>query len=372
MKNDNFVVPSDKLEHAVTDIFTKAGSSAAESKRIAHYLVGANLAGHDSHGVARVIRYVQLVQEKQVLPDQEVDVIVDTPVIAVVDGKYGFGQTVAPQAVQIGIDKCKHGGLSAVGLRNAGHVGRVGDWADMAAQAGLISIHFVNAAGSILVAPFGSTDRRFSTAPYCVGVPMPGRPPLVLDFATALVAEGKVFVASQGGKPIPSDALIGPDGKPSDDARLLYGDYITTGKRDIASGKGAIRAFGDHKGSGLALICEVLGGALSGTGCTTPGRRIANGMFSVYIDPAVVDPAGMFSDDVLRFVDFVKQAKPIPPITETLVPGEPELRMREERLQTGVPLPQETWRSLLDAARLAGMSAQWLEATAALAKLPHA
>jgi len=120
------------------------------------------------------------------------------------------------------------------------------------------------------------------------------------------------------------------------------------------------------------LICEVLGGALSGTGCTTPGRRIANGMFSVYIDPAVVDPAGMFSDDVLRFVDFVKKAKPIPPITETLVPGEPELRMREERLQTGVPLPQETWRSLLDAARLAGMTAQWLEATAALAKLPHA
>jgi len=113
MKPDNFVIPSDKLEHAVTDIFTKAGSSAAESKRIAHYLVGANLAGHDSHGVARVIRYVQLVQEKQVLPDQEVDVIVDTPVIAVVDGKYGFGQTVAPQAVQIGIDKCKHGGLSA-------------------------------------------------------------------------------------------------------------------------------------------------------------------------------------------------------------------------------------------------------------------
>jgi hydroxycarboxylate dehydrogenase B len=369
---NTFIIAPDKLERAVTDIFTTAGSSNEESKRIAHYLVGANLAGHDSHGVARVIRYVQLMQDDQVVSDQKVDVLVDTPVIAVVDGKYGFGQTVAPQAVQIGIDKCKRMGLSAVGLRNAGHVGRVGDWADMAAQAGLVSIHFVNAAGSILVAPFGSTDRRFSTAPYCVGVPMPGREPLVLDFATAFVAEGKVFVASQGGKPIPSDALIGPDGEHSDDARLLYGDYITTGKRDIASGKGAIRAFGDHKGSGLALICEVLGGALSGTGCTSPGRRIANGMFSFYIDPAQVDPSNFFSDDVLRFVEFVKQAKPAPPATETLVPGEPELRMRAQRLGEGVPLPEETWRSLLEAARLAGLDAKWVEATSALATRPHA
>src|SRR6185503_18930342 len=298
---------AEALEAFVADIFVSAGCSKDEGGRIGRYLVSANLSGHDSHGMVRVPRYATQKKNGTVVADVTVDVVVDTPVIAVIDGKYGFGQTVTPQAVRIGIDKCKRMGLSAVGLRNAGHVGRVGDWADMAAQAGLISIHFVNAAGSILVAPFGSTDRRFSTAPYCVGVPIPGREPLVLDFATAFVAEGKVFVASQGGKPIPSDALIGPDGKPSDDARLLYGDYITTGKRDIASGKGAIRAFGDHKGSGLALICEVLGGALSGTGCTEPGRRIANGMFSFYIDPAVVDPAGMFSDDVLRFVDFVKR-----------------------------------------------------------------
>ena len=108
------------------------------------------------------------------LADQEIEVVVDTPVLAVVDGKYGFGQTVAPLAVQIGIDKCKAMGLSAVGLRNAGHIGRVADWAEMAAEHGLVSVHFVNAAGSPLVAPFGSTERRFSTAPYCVGVPVNG------------------------------------------------------------------------------------------------------------------------------------------------------------------------------------------------------
>ena len=210
--------------------------SEDEGGRIGRYLVSANLSGHDSHGVVRVPRYAVQKKNGTVVADVTVDVLVDTPVIAVVDGKYGFGQTVTPQAVQIGIDKCRNNGLSAVTLRNAGHVGRVGDWAEMAAEAGLVSIHFVNASGSVLVAPYGGVQRRFSTAPYCVGVPRPGHDPLVLDFATSIVAEGKVLVASQGGKKVPDGALIGPDGKPSSDPHLLYGDYTPTGPRDHSKG----------------------------------------------------------------------------------------------------------------------------------------
>src|SRR6185312_5819979 len=183
------------------------------------------------------------------------------------------------------------------------------------------------AGGSVLVAPFGGVERRFSTAPYCIGVPMPGRPPLVLDFATSVVAEGKVLVASQGGKKIPPDALIGPDGAMSGDPAMLYGEHTPTGPRDFRKGPGAIRAFGDHKGSGLAFMCEILGGALSGTGCTTPGRRFANGMMSLYLDPQRIDPAGFFPDDTLRYIDYVKSAKPARPGGEILVPGEPEERM---------------------------------------------
>ena len=111
--------------------------------------------------------------------------------------------------------------MAAVSLRNAGHLGRVGDWAEMAAEAGLISIHFVNASGSILVAPYGGTERRLSTAPYCVGIPRPDHSPVILDFATSVVAEGKVLVASQGGKALPQDALIGPDGRMSTDPLYL-------------------------------------------------------------------------------------------------------------------------------------------------------
>ncbi len=344
-----------KLEPFVADIFAKAGCSRAEADRIGHYLTIANLTGHDSHGVQRVPRYLQWKEEGVFIADRTVKVITDTPVLAVVDGLQGFGQTVAPQAVKIGIQKCKAMGLAAVALRNAGHIGRVGDWAEMAAAEGLISVHFVNAAGSVLVAPFGAVDRRFSTAPYCVGVPRVGEPPLVLDFATSIVAEGKVLNASFGGKTLPEAALINPDGKTNADPHTLYGDYTPSGPRNYRQGKGAIRAFGDHKGSGLAFMCELLGGSLTGTGATSEGRNFANGMFSFYVDPRVVDPENFFPADVVRYTTHVKSARPATVGDEVLVPGEPEQRMRAQRGKNGIPLPQDTWTAICNSARAVGI-----------------
>ncbi len=344
------------LEAFVADIFAAAGSSKEEGGRIGRYLVSANLSGHDSHGVVRVPRYASQKKAGTVVADVTVEIVVDTPVIAVIDGKYGFGQTVTPQAVRIGIDKAKKNGLSAVTLRNAGHIGRVGDWAEMAAAEGLVSVHFVNASGSVLVAPYGGVDRRFSTAPYCVGIPRPGQDPLVLDFATSIVAEGKVLVASQGGKKVPDGALIGPDGKPSADPHLLYGDYTPTGPRNHAQGTGSIRAFGDHKGSGLAFMCEMLGGSFSGNGATDPKRgKFANGMLSFYLDPKVFDPDGFFPKDIARYVTFVKSSRPAEAGGEILVPGEPESRMRAKRLAEGVPLPDDTWAAIVETARSVGL-----------------
>src|SRR4051794_10266726 len=145
-------VNAENLQALVGDVFVAAGCSAGEGGRIGRYLVSANLSGHDSHGVARVPRYLDWKREGLIDADRTVEALVDTPVMAVLDGHYGFGQTVAPQAVEIGIEKCRAMGLSAIGLRNSGHVGRVGDWAEMAAAAGLVSLHFVNVVGSILVA----------------------------------------------------------------------------------------------------------------------------------------------------------------------------------------------------------------------------
>src|SRR3954449_10215567 len=308
----------------VADVFSHAGSSSEEARRIATYLTTANLTGHDSHGVIRVPVYIRWRNSGNIVPNQTVEIPVDTPSLAVVDGRFGYGQTVGPEAVRIGIAKCKATGLAAVALRNAGHIGRIGDWAEMAAAEGLISIHFVNAAGSLLVAPYGGVQKRLSTAPYCVGIPRKGQDPIVLDFATSIVAEGKVLVASRGGKKLPKGALIDSDGALSEDPTVLYGPYSAEGARDHTKGTGAIRAFGEHKGSGLAFICELLGGALTGTGATAPDRRFANGMFAIYVDPKVVDTSHVFDAEVSRYADFIRATRPVAGVDQVLIPGDPE------------------------------------------------
>src|SRR6516165_5634027 len=297
----------------VADVFAHAQSTPDEAKRIATYLTTANLTGHDSHGVIRVPVYNRWRKQGWVVPNQTGEVVVDTPSIAVVDGRFGYGQTVTPPAVRIGIDKCKKAGLAAVALRNSGHIGRVGDWAEMAAAEGIISIHFVTGAGTVLV-------------------------------------------ASRGGKKLPKGALIDLDGNLSEDPTVLYGPHTPDGPRDHSQGKGAIRAFGEHKGSGLALMCELLGGALTGTGATAPNRRFANGMLAFYVDPKVVDPANFFDGEMTRYVDFIRATKPIAGVEQVLIPGEPETRMRAERTRNGVPLPDDTWAAIVNTAREVGVS----------------
>ena len=358
-------IAASKLLALTQAIFEANGSSTSESGRIATCLVGANLTGHESHGVIRVPLYVRWQREGEVVTDQVARTTIDTPSFAVVDGGFGFGQTVCPQAVAVGIEKCRSVGLSAIALRNSGHIGRVGDWAEMAAIAGLVSVHFVNAPGASLVAPFGGLERRFSTAPFCAGVPVAGGEPIILDFATSLVAEGKVLVASFGGAPLPRDALIATDGTISGDPTVLYGSLPDNPARQASKGHGAIRAFGDHKGSGLALMCELLGGALTGTGTTTAGeRRFANGMLSFYIDPNRFDVAEFFPAEVSRYAAYIRATKPAPGFSKVLLPGDLERSTRMRRVAEGVPLTDGVWTSIVEAAKIAGMSAEDIDALA--------
>lgn len=352
------LIPPQQLEQLITRIFAAAGCDGAEASRISVHLLGANLAGHDSHGVVRVPRYVEWLQAGYVVKGQKAEVVTDGGCFALLDGHFGFGQTVAPQAVELGIERALQHGIAVVGLRNAGHIGRVGDYAEKAIAAGLISVHFVNVAGSVLVAPYGGTERRFSTAPFSVGVPLPGRP-LVLDFATSLVAEGKVLVASNGGKPLPPDALIEPDGRLSGDPHTLYGEYPPVGPRNPSNGKGAIRAFGEHKGSGLAFMCEMLAGALTGGGTSGPVEargRIANGMLSFYVSPRHFGTQAEFEEAGRAYVDWVVDCHPAKPGEPVLAPGDKENATRAERLAKGVPLQPDTWESILQVAQRLGVA----------------
>ena len=358
------LIHADPLHRLLAKIFSTAGCSQAESERIGRYLVGASLAGHDSHGVIRTQRYIEWLKDGKMVADQTLSTVTENDVLAVVDGGHGFGQTIGPQAVQLGIDKAAKNGVAIIALRHSGHLGRIGDWPEMAAAAGQVSVHFVNVAGSQLVAPFGGVDRRMSTNPVAIGLPMPdGQPPLILDFATSVVAEGKVLVAQNGGKPLPAGSLIAPDGALSTDPAVLYGTVEAGRSPDPRNGPGAIRAMGEHKGSGLALMCEMLAGALTGSGCAGPGeRRIANGMLSIYMALDYFDADQRFASEVKQYIEFFKSSRPAQGSDEVLLPGEVERRNREQRLAAGITLPDDTWRSIIAAAHSVGLSSADIDA----------
>lgn len=345
----------DRLHAYVCAIWEHAGSAAQEARLVADHLVAANLAGHDSHGVGMIPRYVASLREGELKLNLHAQVVRDVGAVLTIDGGRGFGQVVAAEAMERGIERAAKLGVCAVGLRNAHHIGRIGHWAEQCAQAGLVSFHFANVAGDPLVAPFGGIDRRIGTNPFCAAFPRTGKPPLVLDFATSAIAYGKTRVAYNQGKRVAGGALIDHAGRPTVEPKVMheapFGALMPTGGE--ASG---------HKGYGLAAMCEIFGGALSG-GYTTHAdtlektSAIVNCMLSVIVDPNAFD-AGNAEAEAEAFIEWVKASPRAEGVERIYAPGEPEREMRAQREAHGVPVDPATWQQIHDAAVAAGMPAE--------------
>ncbi len=351
------VIDAAKLRALIATIFANAGCAQDEAKQVALRLVSANLSGHDSHGVVRVPRYLEWLGKGILNAGQSLKVIDDSGHWVLADGNYGFGQVIGQEAVMLGIARAKQHGTAIVALRHSGHLGRIGDWAELACEHGLVSVHFVNVASSALVAPFGARERRMSTAPLSVGVPNEKGDDFILDFATSRVAEGKVLVAFKGGKAIPEDSLVDGDGQSSGNPNVLYGEVKPGDVPNPRLGPGALQSMGEHKGSGLAMACELLAGALTGSGNNgvPQPEKVCNGMLSIYITPKVFEQGGGFSNNVADFVDYVRGAEPRDPVSPVLIAGDPERARRAERNANGVPLTEETWENILNAATTVGL-----------------
>ena len=305
------LISSSDLGVLTTSVFVAAGSEEAEARAIAENLVTANLMGHDSHGVILVPAYVEQALDGRLKPGASVSVVLDNGVFMLLDGNMGYGQIIGPQAMELGIAKAREHGAAIVGLRNTHHLGRIGAWGELCAQAGLVSMHFVTAVCHFpLVAPFGGSDARLSTDPICVAFPATdGGPAIVLDMATSVVAGGKVKVAYNKGLPLAEGRVIDAEGRPSTDPGLIF-----------PVRKGAMLPVGEHKGSGLALVCEILSGALTGGGAsdpaTAPQQKIKNNMFSVMFDPQC------FGADIL----LPASSTASPPTSRNRRPGRASMR----------------------------------------------
>jgi uncharacterized oxidoreductase len=340
-------IPADGVRAVLTLIFETAGAETNEASAIATNLVEANLAGHDSHGVVRTQRYVQWAGRGDVHFGRHIERVIDSDAFALLEGHHGFGQVLGREAVEVGLEKARTMGVSVVALRNAGHIGRIGGWAEQACDAGFVSIHFVNVKNSLLVAPFGGAGRAMSTAPVCIGVPNGDGDDFILDFATSQIAEGKALVALKSGKMAPPDALIDGKGQRTGDPRALYGDIDPRAVADPRGGEGALTAMGDHKGSGLGLACELLAGALTGSGAAGTDANIHNGMLSIYLDPACMDDGHGWSQSVAEYIAFVRSIPPAQGVDKVLIPGDPERARRIDRMANGLPLAQGVWDSIM-------------------------
>ena len=342
------------VQHAIeliTDIFKAKSCNDNEAKTIAERLAGSNLVGHDSHGIARVPRYVEWMEKGWVFPNLKPEIVIDAGAMGCLDAKQGFGQVAGEYAVDDGILRAKKHGVSVVGLRNSGHLGRIGDWAERAADADLISFHFVNVRGSLLVAPFVGSDRRGSTSPLAIGIPIKDKDHIILDMATSTVAEGKVMVAQKGGKQLPHGALIDSTGKLTTNPEAMYGKIRDDEVPNPDKGTGAITAFGLHKGSGINFMMEMLGGALTGNGVCgalneKERRKFSNGMLSIYIEVKKMVDIDYFIQEVKSYAEFVRASKPSQNNDKVLIPGDKEISTKEERLKFGLPVPPLVWENI--------------------------
>lgn len=331
------------LRAAIKTLVRGFGSEPREVDLVTENLIQANLTGHDSHGIGMLPRYSEAYVEGGLKSNAHIKTLMDGGAMLRIDGQAGFGQVVGHETMELGIARAKQFGSCIVALGNAHHLCRIGAWAEMAAAENLISVHFVNVISRPIVAPFGGGDARFGTNPFTVGIPVPGRDPILLDFATSVMAQGKARVAYNKGEQMPAGRLIDNTGQPTTDPKFA-----------VVEPHGAIVTFGEHKGYGMAVVCELLGGALAaGMACHQPAtgeKRVLNGMLTILFDPAKLSEGALFGNEMQGFIDWVKASPAQPGFDHVRIAGEPEREMRAKRLVEGIPVDETSWGDILEAA----------------------
>jgi uncharacterized oxidoreductase len=341
---------ADALVRFARELFTAAGVPAEEAAVVSASLVDANLAGHDSHGVIRVMQYLKALDDGILRSGVPLSIQSQTPAVLVCDGQWGFGQVQAHRLLERLVPMARALGIAAGTLRQCGHIGRLGEYGEKAAAQGLVLMATVNNHGfGRAVAPPGGTQGRIGTNPLCLSVPAGDGPPVVLDIGTSVCAEGKVRVCYNKGVPVPDGWLLDAEGRPTTDPATFY-----------AQPPGTILPLGGaqaYKGFGLGLLLDMLAGGLTGAPCSRPelGSRSANAVVFVLFDPARFAGVDHFRTEVTDLAANVRASRPVTPGTAIQLPGDPERRERERRQRDGITVDDGTWGQLVDLAGTLGV-----------------
>ena len=339
------VVEPEAMEATGRQIFERLGTPADAAAEVAAHLIRANLVGHDSHGAIRIPQYAMQIGQGAITPAARPAVVSRRGAALLIDGGGGFGHFTTAFALQQTMDLAREFGVATAAIRRANHIGRVGDYAETAAREGMVAILTVGGAGPGIggATPFGGAQRFLGTNPWSIGIPTTDDNPVLIDFASTVVAEGKVRVARDKHTSLPPGCIVDKNGQPSTDPADYYDG-------------GMLLPFGGHKGYGLALASAMLGGmaaigdpapnlAGSGTVSGSSGERMA-GALIVVIDPGAFGDAGTYREAVGRLSASARQVPPAPGTHEVLIPGEPESRTTAQRRREGISLPDDTWDAI--------------------------
>lgn len=339
------ITPTD-LSKLASDALEALGTRPEDAREVAEHLVGAHLAGHDSHGILRLKQYVDHARSGRVRPAARPVVVRERPGTALVDGSFAWGQVTAALAMETAIAKARTQGSAAVAVKNCYHVGRVGVYPLRAARRGLVAVVFANGHGVARVAPWGGTEPRLATNPIAAAVPSRSTP-ILLDITTSVVAEGKVRLAKVAGKPIPEGWVLDRDGRPTTNAADLYdgGSLLPLGGRE------------GHKGYGLSVLCDLLGGLMTGAGAGLLTDTVGNGLFIQVADPRAFGEIEELLARIDNFTAYLRSSALRPGVEEILLPGELEAR-REAQLRGGeIELDPGTWAEVRAVLASLGLSA---------------
>jgi uncharacterized oxidoreductase len=341
------------LRTVTSAIVEAAGSTPAEATIVSDHLVEAHLKGHPSHGVGMIPRYFEGIGLNDLKPNTSVSVVREDGPVLIVDGNRAYGQIAARAATQLVIDKVRREGFGVLALRNSCHIGRVGTYGEMCAEAGFVSMHFVNVVGRTnIVAPFGGTDARLATNPVVFAVPATDEnPAFVLDMATSRIAMGKARVAMMREESLGPGYVLDGDGKPSEDPGVMW-----------SKPRGALLPLGDHKGYGLAMVCEFFAGMLTGGGTLQPENQTSdtatNNMFAVVLDPKRFVEPDYMRHEIDAMTAYAKGSPPADPDAPVLVAGDPERLKRAAMVVDGIDIDDNTWDALMAAGESFGLSRQ--------------
>ena len=327
-------------------LFRASGVSESDAHTTAASLVESNLRGHDSHGVMRIPFYIAKIEDGSVNPKAKLVVEKESASSLVCDGGWGLGQVLCQDLMRRLIEKCKTSAIACGTLRQACHIGRLGEYAEMAAANGLAAMVVANNHGAAQrVSPIGGKRPRLGTNPICVGMPGGANGPFICDIGTSATAEGKVRVKKIAGQSVPLGWIIDPDGKPTTDPNQLYGDP-----------PGSILPLGGdqaYKGFGLAFMIELLAGGLSGGPCAFPNPPAPVGNCAIFwvMNPEFFGGAQHVKTEAAKLETYVRDVPLIDGVSEIMLPGDPERKVKSGRAATGIPLDDGNWKALVDLAK---------------------